>query len=72
MVAWEKKRTFAADDGDLDSEGTGPLSAGLALDGLLRFIDTHASLFERIDDSGGRIPGSPASAFAPYGTTLDR
>ena len=58
MVAWEKERSFAADlDATVASilKELAPLSAGHALDRLLRFIDTHANVFERIDDSSGRI-----------------
>ncbi len=58
MVAWEKEPALAA---DLDATAStvikevGPLAPALAVRLLLRFIDTHAGLFNRIDDSSGRI-----------------
>lgn len=58
MVGWEKERAFAQ---DLDAvvasiiQELGTLSPWGALKRLLRFIDTHGAVFERIDDSSGRI-----------------
>jgi hypothetical protein len=58
MVAWEKEKDFAADLAatvETIVKELGQADAGLAVDRLLRFIDTHGKVFERIDDSGGRI-----------------
>ena len=58
MVAWEKERAFAADlDATVETiaKELAGLDAAAAVQRLLRFIDTHGSVFDRIDDSGGRI-----------------
>ncbi len=58
MVAWEKERAFAEDLGtmlDTIVKELAPLSPAHAVERLIRFIDTHGSVFNRIDDSGGRI-----------------
>lgn len=58
MVDWRKERAFAADLGAIVDTITGELgrnSPAQAAQRLLRFIDTHVSVFERIDDSNGRI-----------------
>lgn len=58
MVGWEKERAFAADiDATVETivKELAPLDAASAFQRLLRFIDTHCTVFERIDDSGGRI-----------------
>ena len=58
MVAWEKEKEFAADLAatvETILKELGAADASLATERLLRFIDTHATVFERIDDSGGRI-----------------
>ena len=58
MVAWEKEKEFAADLAATVDTVVKELAAAdpaLAIERLLRFIDTHAMVFERIDDSGGRI-----------------
>jgi hypothetical protein len=58
MVGWEKEKGFAQ---DLEAvvasilKELGPLSPWAALRRLLRFVDTHGTVFERIDDSNGRI-----------------
>jgi hypothetical protein len=59
-VGWEKERAFADDLGatvDTIAKELAPLDPFQAVDRLLRFIDTHVSVFDRIDDSGGRIQG---------------
>ncbi|HLY57162.1 MAG TPA: hypothetical protein VKS60_16485, partial [Stellaceae bacterium] len=57
-VDWEKERDFAADlsatVGTILKE-LAPLSPDRAVHTLLRFIDTHGAVLERIDDSSGRI-----------------
>ena len=58
MVAWEKERAFAEDLGamlDMIGKELAPLSPNHAVERLVRFVDTHATVFDRIDDSGGRI-----------------
>jgi hypothetical protein len=58
MVGWEKERAFAEDLGATVTtiiKELAPLSPVHAVQRLLRFVDTHGSVFERIDDSGGRI-----------------
>ncbi|MDA8231707.1 MAG: hypothetical protein M0006_10245 [Magnetospirillum sp.] len=58
MVAWEKERAFAADlDATVETitKELAGLDAIAAVQRLLRFIDTHGGVFNRIDDSGGRI-----------------
>ncbi len=58
MVAWEKEQAFAADLKATvqtiikDLAALDPVSA---LHRLLRFLDTHCTVFDRIDDSSGRI-----------------
>lgn len=58
MVGWEKERAFA-DDLDVTVETItrelAPLNPAHAVERLLRFVDTHGSVFARIDDSNGRI-----------------
>lgn len=59
-VDYEKERAFAADLGatlDTIVKELGPVSPFDAIDRLLAFIDTSANVFERIDDSNGRIQG---------------
>ena len=58
MLAWEKEKEFAADLAatvDAIVKELAAADAALAIERLLRFIDTHAIVFERIDDSSGRI-----------------
>ena len=58
VIAWEKERAFAEDLGATVQTiltELAPLVPAEALQRLLRFIDTHGSVFNRIDDSGGRI-----------------
>ncbi|MCB2106927.1 MAG: hypothetical protein KDE14_04460 [Rhodobacteraceae bacterium] len=58
MVGWEKERAFAE---DLDAtvrvitQELAPLSPIHAVQRLLRFVGGHDRVFERIDDSSGRI-----------------
>lgn len=58
MVSWEKERQFAAElDATVDTivSELGSLSAAQAVRRLIRFIASHSTVFERIDDSRGRI-----------------
>jgi hypothetical protein len=58
FVDWEDSKTFA---GDLSStvrtivEELGKADPDAAIDRLVRFLGTDESVFERIDDSSGRI-----------------
>lgn len=58
MIAWEKERAFAADlaaSVETIAKELAPVAPVAAVWRLLRFVDTHATVFERIDDSSGRI-----------------
>lgn len=60
FVDWDKARGFADDLRSLTDTITselGPASAALAMDRLLRFVATHKQVFERVDDSSGRVQG---------------
>ena len=57
-VDWRKVKDFAADleaTADTISRELAALDPSLALERLVRFLDTHARVFERVDDSGGRL-----------------
>jgi hypothetical protein len=76
MVPWERERALAEDlDATVDTiiKELAPLEPRLAVDRLLRFLDTHTGLFERIDDSSGRIQAvywRAAEAFPNLAATL--
>lgn len=58
FIEWDKARAFAGDLRSLTDTITselGPAAPALAIDRLLRFIATHEQVFERIDDSSGRV-----------------
>ncbi|MFD2235709.1 DUF6880 family protein [Phaeospirillum tilakii] len=58
MIAWEKERALAEDlAATLQTirVDLAALDPAASVQRLLRFIDSHASLFNRIDDSSGRI-----------------
>ena len=58
FVDWEKARAFADDLRSLTDTITselGSASPALAIDRLLRFVATHGQVFERVDDSSGRV-----------------
>lgn len=58
MIAWEKERALAEDLAATVQTIRVDLAAldpAASVQRLLRFVDSHASLFERIDDSSGRI-----------------
>jgi hypothetical protein len=60
MIAWEKERAFRDDLRATVAtivKDLAPLSPAHAVDRLIRFVDTHGGVFERIDDSGGHIQG---------------
>ncbi|HEV7251903.1 MAG TPA: hypothetical protein VGN97_02215 [Mesorhizobium sp.] len=58
FVDWQKERAFRHDlEATLRTilDELGRASPELAIDRLLRFVATHRTVFERIDDSSGRI-----------------
>jgi hypothetical protein len=65
FIDWQKERAFREDLAATVRtivDELGAASPMLALDRLLRFIATHESVFERVDDSGGRIQSVYRSA----------
>ncbi len=55
---WRKEKDFAADLEATADTITGELAAldpSLALERLIRFLGAHARVFERVDDSSGRL-----------------
>lgn len=58
MIDWDKAKIFAADLASLTASivgELGPSAPRLAFDRLIRFIATHGKVFDRVDDSSGRI-----------------
>jgi hypothetical protein len=58
FVEWDRARTFASDLSmtvHAIVDELGPAQPALAVERLLRFIATHSGVFERIDDSQGRV-----------------
>ncbi|UOA27137.1 DUF6880 family protein [Pseudosulfitobacter sp. DSM 107133] len=58
FIEWDKARAFADDLRSLTDTITselGPAAPALAIDRILRFIATHEQVFERVDDSSGRV-----------------
>ena len=59
-IDWNREKEFAADLQALVTsiaDELGKSEPGEAIKRLIRFVTTHPSVFERIDDSGGRIQG---------------
>ena len=57
-VDWRKEKDFAADlkaTGDTIGGELAALDPSLALERLVRFLETHVRVFERVDDSSGRL-----------------
>jgi len=70
FVDWDKARGFADDLRSLTDTITselGPVSPALAVDRLLRFVATHERVFERVDDSSGRVQDIYYSAIDDIG-----
>lgn len=70
FIDWDKERTFRDDlSATLATAGEdlGKLAPAMAVDRLLRFIATHESVFNRIDDSSGRIQDVYYQAIAQAG-----
>ena len=58
VIDWQKERSFRDDLAATLATITGQLadaSPAMGMERLLRFLGTHESVFERIDDSGGRL-----------------
>ena len=58
FVEWDRVRTFASDLSmtvQTIVDELGPAEPALAVERLLRFIATHSGVFERIDNSQGRV-----------------
>ncbi len=75
FVEWDKARAFAEDLRSLTDTLTSELGAaapGLAVDRLLRFIATHEQVFERVDDSSGRVQDVYYHAIAATGDLAPR
>lgn len=70
FIEWDKARAFADDLRSLTDTITselGPAASGLAIDRLLRFISTHEQVFQRTDDSSGRVQDVYYQAIAAVG-----
>lgn len=70
FIEWDKARAFGDDLRSLNDtivSELGPAAPGLAIDRLLRFIATHEQVFERVDDSSGRIQDVYYQAIAATG-----
>lgn len=75
FVDWDKERAFGDDLAALVASIATELAAAdpaMAADRLLRFIATHERVFERIDDSSGRIQGVYADAIDALGLVAAR
>lgn len=81
FIEWDKARAFAEDLRSLTDTLTSQLGVaapGLAVDRLLRFIATHEQVFERVDDSSGRVQDvyyqaiAATSDLAPRLTTAEK
>lgn len=58
FIEWDKAQAFRDDLRAIVATITGELAHGstvMAIDRLLRFIATHESVFERVDDSSGHV-----------------
>lgn len=70
FIEWDKARTFADELRSLTDTITselGPAAPALAIDRLLRFIATHEQVFERVDDSSGRVQDVYCQAISATG-----
>jgi len=75
MVSWQAERVFAQDLDALVASITrelAPLDSWRAVRLLLRFIDSHVTVFERIDDSNGRIQDVYARACEAVPALVER
>ncbi|WP_096784774.1 DUF6880 family protein [Rhodobacter sp. CZR27] len=75
FVDWDKARAFADDLRSLVAviaEELGPADPALAVDRLLRFLVTHGTVFERVDDSSGRVADTYVLATEALGPLVGR
>ena len=75
FIDWERARAFRDDLATTVAvicDELGEASPVMALDRLLRFIATHESVFERIDDSSGRIQSVYDQAITAAGMLTPR
>jgi hypothetical protein len=75
FIDWEKARAFRDDLAatvTVMSNELGEVSPVMAFDRLLRFIATHESVFERIDDSSGRVQDVYDQAITAAGAVTPR
>ncbi|WP_371931843.1 DUF6880 family protein [Mameliella sp. MMSF_3510] len=75
FIEWDKARAFAEDLRNLTDTLASELGAAapaLAVDRLLRFIATHEQVFERVDDSSGRVQDIYYQAIAAIGDLAPR
>ncbi|MCQ0090261.1 DUF6880 family protein [Roseovarius sp. M141] len=75
FIDWDKAHALGDDLRSLTDTITSELGAaapGLAIDRLLRFIATHEQVFERVDDSLGRIQGVYYQAITATGDLAQR
>jgi hypothetical protein len=73
FIEWEKVRPFRDDLRATVATITGelaPASAVMAVERLLRFIATHETVFERVDDSSGHVQGVYYDAIEAFGTIV--
>lgn len=70
FIDWDKTQAFRDDLAALLGgivQELGPADPEAGLDRLLRFLATHQSVFERVDDSSGHIQGVYEDGIAPIG-----
>nr|WP_167647218.1 DUF6880 family protein [Mameliella alba] len=75
FIEWDKARAFADDLRSLTDTLASELGAAapaLAVDRLLRFIATHEQVFERVDESSGRVQDIYCQAVAATGDLARR
>lgn len=75
FIEWDKARSFRDDLRATVATVTGELasaSAIMAVERLLRFIATHETVFERIDDSSGHVQGVYYDAIAALGVISEK
>ena len=75
FVDWDKASAFGDDLRGLTDtivSELGPASPTLAMDRVLRFVATHEQVFERVDDSSGRVQDVYYQAIAAVGDLAQR
>jgi hypothetical protein len=75
FVDWDRARAFRDDLQSLVAtiaKDLGPVAPTLSVDRLLRFIASHEKVFERVDDSSGRVQDVYYTAIAAMGDLTER